>query len=42
MPKAVRGQSLELCPGWTLSSCAMGWWGNKDVQEDRFLLDMVR
>merc|ERR1719387_2829444 len=41
MPKVVVGEKLELTRGWTMSSDAIGWWGNKDTQEDRFLLDMV-
>jgi serine/threonine protein phosphatase PrpC len=40
-PKVMTGEKLELTRGLTLTSDAIGWWGNKDTQEDRFLLDMV-
>ena len=40
-PKVTVGEKLELTRGLTISSDAVGWWGNKDTQEDRFLIDMV-
>ena len=35
------GQEMELRPGWTLHAFAETWQGNKDVQEDRYVIDMV-
>jgi protein phosphatase PTC1 len=40
-PQIKFGEKLELTRGLTMSSDAIGWWGNKDTQEDRFLLDLV-
>merc|ERR1719201_91304 len=37
----LKGPSHELAPGWTVSAVAESWQGNKDVQEDRFVMDMV-